>query len=87
MKKNDKFIEFLDSLVPPEERLKPITPETAEKKHPERGPCGKVSYTSQVAADKAAKNRLRKGSNTSKLRTYFCKICSSWHMSSSFRDY
>lgn len=32
----------------------------------------------------ATKHRLNKGSNISRLRTYFCDDCKAWHMTSSF---
>ena len=51
----------------------------------ERGPCGKVVFTSEGSAKNGARAILRKGSgNTSFLRTYFCDECRGWHMSSSY---
>ena len=46
--------------------------------------CMKVCYGSQSEANFATKRRLNKGSNTSRLRTYFCDECKAWHMTSSF---
>lgn len=48
--------------------------------------CMKTCYQSEPAAKDAARNRLKKGANVSKLRTYFCDICSAWHLTSSIRD-
>lgn len=48
--------------------------------------CGKMVFTSQSACAQAMKNRLRRGSNVSKLRSYFCDTCAGYHMSSRFRD-
>jgi len=45
---------------------------------------GKNSYSSESAAKTAANRRLKKGSNTGKLRCYLCPDCNMWHMSSSF---
>lgn len=46
--------------------------------------CMNVCYGSQSEANSATKRRLNKGSNTSRLRTYFCDECKAWHMTSSF---
>lgn len=52
----------------------------------ERGPCGKVKYSSEANAESAIHGILRtKRGNTSALRSYFCHICNAWNMSSSFR--
>ena len=45
---------------------------------------GKVSFRSEGQAKQAARSRLNKGANTSKLRTYRCEHCASWHLTSSF---
>ena len=43
---------------------------------------GKTMYLSETMAKQAAKSRLNKGSNVSKLRQYKCEHCHHWHMSS-----
>jgi hypothetical protein len=57
-----------------------------ENKH-ERKLCEvtqKTIYPSKKAVGSAIKNRLNRGSNTDKLRSYQCEHCKNWHMSSSF---
>lgn len=46
--------------------------------------CGKVCYPSVHTAKQAIGHRLRVGANCSDLRHYFCDICNSYHMTSSF---
>jgi len=46
---------------------------------------GKVGFSSEPQAKKAARSRLNRGSNVSKLRVYRCEHCGMWHMSSNFR--
>jgi len=56
--------------------------------YPERQRChesGKTCFSSQHQAKQAARSRLNKGANTSRLRTYLCPDCHQWHMSSSHR--
>ena len=72
--------------LPPEEvPLEEVKSLEQPKAKKERGPCGKVMYGSKRAADNCVNHLLRtKTGNTSALRTYFCKECSSFHVSSSF---
>lgn len=46
--------------------------------------CTKTCYTSKKQARKAAINRLNKGANADRLRTYWCDLCKAFHMTSSF---
>jgi uncharacterized OB-fold protein len=58
---------------------------TVEREERSRCPStGKVSFPSEGQAKQAARSRLNKGSNTSKLRVYRCPDCASFHLSSSF---
>ena len=51
---------------------------------PKKGICGKSVYTSASKCDAAIKHRLESGfGGTSFLRSYFCKKCAGYHMSSS----
>ena len=61
--------------------------QTEAKASRERGPCGKVMFSSESATKAAIKRRLERGSNASRLRAYFCHECRSWHMSSAFNKY
>lgn len=70
--------------TPPREILEPIAP--VKNKPPERRGCGKMCFASESAIKKAIKSRLRKGANCGKLRSYFCKDCKAFHMSSVFRN-
>lgn len=45
--------------------------------------CGKVCFSSESECNRAINRRLNIGANMSKLRSYFCKECNAWHMSSS----
>jgi len=45
---------------------------------------GKMMYLSENMAKQAARSRLNRGSNVSKIRCYLCEHCHHWHMSSSF---
>jgi len=46
---------------------------------------GKVSFSSESQAKQAARHRLNRGSNVSKLRVYRCEHCAQFHFSSSFK--
>ena len=48
------------------------------------GACSKTYFTSEKQARKAALNRMRKGANVDRLRTYLCPACHFWHLSSTF---
>lgn len=50
------------------------------------GSCGKQTFKSEKACKAAIHNRLNKGSNCDKLRSYFCRDCRGYHMSSSFNN-
>lgn len=54
---------------------------TEKRKCPE---TGKMMYLSETMAKQAARSRLNRGSNVSKIRCYLCEHCHHWHMSSSF---
>ncbi len=45
----------------------------------------KVCFSSESQAKQAMRNRLNKGANTSRLRTFKCDDCHQWHFTSSFR--
>lgn len=48
-----------------------------------RGPCGKMSYSSEAKARQAISRRMKKGANTTRLRAYPCPHCpGAWHMTS-----
>lgn len=47
---------------------------------------GKHAFSSAGAARQAINHRLRKGANTSRLRSYLCPDCRQWHLSSSFHS-
>lgn len=47
--------------------------------------CGKMCFNSEPQAKSVARRRLNIGSNVSRLRTYFCKVCAAWHITSSIR--
>jgi hypothetical protein len=78
------------------EALSPLSPaDAAEATHciPSQKPpktsrqgkvngCGKTSYTSEKHAKQAARHRLNKGANVSRLRAYRCNTCNLWHLSS-----
>lgn len=53
----------------------------------ERGPCGKVKFSSESSTKAAIRRRLERSSNASRLRAYFCEQCHAWHMSSAFRKF
>jgi len=56
---------------------------TVELKIAVRGPCGKVSYSSEGRARQAISLRMKKGANTGRLRAYQCPEClGAWHMTS-----
>ena len=84
MKRIDKILSELG--LPPEafplDELMKVKPTLTKS---ERGPCGKVKYSSEANAEAAIHGILRKRrGNTSALRSYFCHICNAWNMSSSF---
>lgn len=64
----------------------PPIPEVEKSYQPIRknNECGKVCYSSQGSCEKAIRFRLNVGSDTSRLRSYYCQICKSWHMSKSY---
>ena len=51
----------------------------------ERGPCGKVKYSSEANAESAIQGVRTKRGNPAPLHSYFCPICNAWNMSSSIR--
>lgn len=61
-----------------------LAPEVARFENEYCPISGKVMYSSEGACRKAITNRINKGSNVSKLRSYLCPDCSHYHMSASF---
>lgn len=80
---SNRVDEILKELgLPVNKMYRPPEPEREKR---ERGPCGKVSFSSEGSAKNGARSLLRSGrTNTSFLRTYFCDTCKAWHMSSSY---
>lgn len=63
--------------------------EPLARNYPEPTRCpssNKHQFHSEHQAKKAARSRLNKGANTSRLRTYHCPDCHQWHISSSFHQ-
>lgn len=73
-------------IPPPLKKLKDLPEPTAPtyNKPAERTRCGKQGFSSEKAAKQAMRSRLNKGANVSRLRTYFCKSCAKWHLTSTF---
>ena len=83
--KVSRILNLLDNLKTGHHR-KGITWQEVESKPRTQAPttkCGKQGFPSEGACRKAIKNRLRKTSNTTFLRPYFCYECHHWHMTSS----
>jgi len=51
------------------------------RRTPVAGGCGKVSYSSKGSASRIARYRMNSGA--SRLRTYFCPECKTWHLTHS----
>lgn len=63
----------------------PTEPEVAHYKDRVTA-CGKQGFDTPGQADKAAKNRLRKGANCGRFRSYFCSFCKKYHLTSAVKN-
>lgn len=54
--------------------------------HRKENKCGKMCFSSAKMAKSAMRRRLNIGANTDRLRTYFCDVCTAWHLTSSFKS-
>lgn len=69
-----------------QEDLEGPSPVSSNRSTRKDNSCGKACYTSKTKAKEAINYRLKRGADTSKLRSYFCDVCKAWHMTKSFHS-